>query len=98
MAVVYLAEHQLLQSKVAIKVLKREFVHNENIRKRFISEARNMFKMSHPNIVRVTDMVEEDQTVALCDGVRGGRNIKGLFTHPTQHVELNHHFGIVPCY
>ena len=35
MAVVYLAEHRLLHNRVALKVLNREFVHNENIRKRY---------------------------------------------------------------
>ena len=76
MAMVYLAEHRFLTSKVAVKVLNREFVHNENIRKRFISEARNMFKMSHPNIVRVTDMVEDDQTVAFVMEYIEGESLK----------------------
>jgi serine/threonine-protein kinase len=44
MANVYLAEHLLLGSKVAIKVLNKEFVHNDNIRKRFITEARNIYR------------------------------------------------------
>ena len=48
MAVVYLAEHSLPHSRIALKVLNREFVNNENISKRFLSEARNMTKMSHP--------------------------------------------------
>ncbi len=76
MAVVYLAEHQLFHSKVAVKVLNREFVHNENIRKRFISEARNMFKMSHPNIVRVTDMVDDGETVAFVMEYIEGESLK----------------------
>ncbi len=76
MAVVYLAEHQLFHSKVAVKVLNREFVHNENIRKRFISEARNMFKMSHPNIVRVTDMIDDGETVAFVMEYIEGESLK----------------------
>ena len=76
MAVVYLAEHQLFHSKVAVKVLNREFVHNENIRKRFISEARNMFKMSHPNIVRVTDMIDDGETVAFVMEYIKGESLK----------------------
>ena len=55
MATVYLAEHQLLGSKVAIKILHDEFVRNKNIRSRFIAEAKNMARMSHPNIIKVTD-------------------------------------------
>jgi serine/threonine protein kinase len=64
MATVYLANHQLLQNKVAIKVLSQEYVRNENIRKRFLAEARNMASMSHPNIIKVTDLIDDGDTVA----------------------------------
>lgn len=76
MAVVYLAEHQFFHSKVAVKVLNKEYVHNENIRKRFIAEARNMFKMSHPNIVRVTDMLDNGETVAFVMEYIDGESLK----------------------
>ncbi len=78
MAVVYLAEHRLLHNRVALKVLNREFVHNENIRKRFLSEARSMAKMSHPNIVRVTDLIEEGETVAFVMEYIEGDTLKGF--------------------
>jgi serine/threonine-protein kinase len=55
MATVHLAEDPKFHTEVAVKVLNKEFVHNENIKKRFLAEARNMFRMSHPNIVKVTD-------------------------------------------
>jgi serine/threonine-protein kinase len=64
MATVYLANHQLLQNQVAIKVLSQEYVRNENIRKRFLAEARNMASMSHPNIIKVTDLIDDGDTVA----------------------------------
>jgi serine/threonine protein kinase len=64
MAVVYLAEHQLLHNQVAIKVLNNEFVRNEHIRRRFLAEARNMARMSHPNIIKVTDLIDEGDNVA----------------------------------
>jgi serine/threonine-protein kinase len=51
MSTVYLAHDNKFDTNVAVKVLNKEFVNNENIRKRFISEARNMYKMSHPNIM-----------------------------------------------
>jgi serine/threonine protein kinase len=40
MATVYLAENVFLDSLVAIKVLKEEFVSNKNIRSRFLDEAK----------------------------------------------------------
>jgi serine/threonine protein kinase len=76
MATVYWAEHQLLHSKVAVKVLNKEFAHNENIRKRFLAEARNMFKMSHPNIIKVTDLIEEGDTVAFVMEYVEGESLK----------------------
>ena len=67
MAKVYLAHDNKFDANVAIKILNKEFAHNENIRKRFLTEARNMFKMSHPNIIKVTDLIEESNTISSWD-------------------------------
>jgi uncharacterized protein (TIGR02145 family) len=64
MATVYLAEDRKFKSLVALKILNKEYVHNDHIRKRFLEEARNMFRMSHPNIVKVTDLIDQDDVVA----------------------------------
>jgi serine/threonine protein kinase len=76
MATVYLAHDQKFDTNVAIKVLNKEFVHNENIRKRFLAEARNMFRMSHPNIIKVTDLIEENDTVAFVMEYIDGETLK----------------------
>ena len=76
MATVYLAEDHKFHTDVAVKMLKKEFVNNENIRKRFIAEARNMFKMSHPNIIKVTDLIEQDDTVAFVMEYIEGETLK----------------------
>ena len=76
MATVYLANHQLLQNQVAIKVLSQEYVRNENIRKRFLAEARNMARMSHQNIIKVTDLIEEGDTVAFVMEYIEGETLK----------------------
>ena len=76
MATVHLAEDPKFQTEVAVKVLNKEFIHNENIRKRFLAEARNMFRMSHPNIVRVTDLIEEEETVAFVMEYIDGETLK----------------------
>jgi uncharacterized protein (TIGR02145 family) len=76
MAIVYLAQDNKFDTMVAIKVLNKEFVHNENIRKRFIAEARKMFKMSHPNIIKVTDLIEEGDTVAFVMEYVEGETLK----------------------
>ena len=76
MAVVYLAEHNILQKPVAIKMLNIEFVHNDNIRKRFLAEAKNLFGMSHPNVIKVTDLIEEGDTVAFVMEFIQGESLK----------------------
>ena len=76
MATVYLAEDEKFKHSVAIKVLNKEFVHNDNIRKRFLSEARNIFKMSHPNIIKVSDLIDEGDTVAFVMEYIEGQTLK----------------------
>jgi serine/threonine protein kinase len=76
MATVFLAHDNKFDTEVAIKLLRKEFVLNENIRKRFIAEARSMFKMSHPNIIKVTDLIEEGDTVAFVMEYVEGETLK----------------------
>jgi serine/threonine protein kinase len=76
MATVYLADDEKFKSPVAVKVLKKEFVHNDNIRKRFLAEARSMFKMSHPNIIKVTDLVDDGDLVAFVMEYTEGQTLK----------------------
>ena len=76
MAKVYLAEHNLLGNKVALKLLNTEFLHNENIKKRFLAEARSMARMSHPNIVKVSDLIDEVNTAAFVMEYVEGETLK----------------------
>lgn len=76
MATVYLAEHNTLNQPVAVKLLNKEFVNNENIRKRFLSEGKNMFKMSHPNVIKVTDLIDQEDKVAIVMEYLDGETLK----------------------
>ena len=76
MAVVYLAEDHKFHTEVALKMLKKEFVSNENIKKRFLAEARSMFRMSHPNVIKVTDWIDEGNTVAFVMEYVEGETLK----------------------
>lgn len=73
MANVYLAEHLMLGTKVAIKHLKNEYLLNSNVRNRFISEARNLALLNHPNIIKVTDLIDTGNVVSFvmeyCEGI-----------------------------
>ena len=54
MGTVYEAEHLILKSRVAVKVLRAEFLENEPIQ-RFLQEARACAKLRHPHLVTVYD-------------------------------------------
>ena len=56
MSSVYLAEHTTLQGLVAIKVLPVKRVDQTSYLARFEREAREAFRLNHPNIVRPIDL------------------------------------------
>ena len=60
MAVVYKARCTLLNRIVAIKVLKSEFASDEDFVRRFRREAQAAASLSHPNIVSIYDVGQED--------------------------------------
>jgi serine/threonine protein kinase len=64
MANVYLVEHEALGLRYALKLLKEEFVQHPNIRKRFLAEAKNLAKMHHSNVIKVTDLIDAGDIVA----------------------------------
>ena len=86
MAKVYLATHNTLGHQVAIKVLNKEYVFNSNIRFRFIEEAKKMVRMNHPNVVKVTDLIDtstnsvqgEEITVAIVMEFVEGNTLKQI--------------------
>jgi eukaryotic-like serine/threonine-protein kinase len=57
---VYLAEHDKLKRRVALKVLREELASNEKAVARFFGEARAVNAIAHENIVEITDFVEAD--------------------------------------
>lgn len=65
MGKVYLAIHNQLGRKVAIKVLDPYLAKNPEIRARFKKEAATLANLQHPNIVTLFDYVEEGDTCAL---------------------------------
>ena len=60
MSVVYKAQCHTLNRLVAIKVLKEEFAFDKAFIDKFKMEAQAAARLSHPNIVSVYDVVEED--------------------------------------
>lgn len=60
MALVYKAKCQLLDRFVAIKVLKDEFVNDEEFVRKFRRESQAAASLSHPNIVNIYDVGVEN--------------------------------------
>ncbi|WP_224247779.1 serine/threonine-protein kinase [Hyalangium gracile] len=53
---VYLGEHTLIGSKVAVKFLHEHFASNEALVQRFLAEARAVNLIGHENIINIFDM------------------------------------------
>lgn len=57
---VYLGEDPQLDRKVAIKILKPNFKYDSELRNRFLRETRNMARLSHPGVVSVFAVGDEE--------------------------------------
>ena len=59
---VFLAENQMLQRQVALKILPKKLSNHSTALERFHREARALARLSHHNIVRVHDVDVQDNT------------------------------------
>jgi serine/threonine-protein kinase len=55
MGIVYLAEHITIEKKVALKVLLHEYARKQDLKERFLQEAKAAARIGHENIVDITD-------------------------------------------
>ena len=78
MANVYLAEDTILERKVAIKVLRGDLSNDEKFIRRFKREALSVSNLSHPNIVEVYDVGEEDGNYYIVMEYIEGKTLKQL--------------------
>src|SRR5437763_5429756 len=80
MAEVYLAHDQLLDRRVALKVLFAEFARDPAFVQRFRREAQAAANLNHPNIVAVFDWGEEDGTYSILPEHLAGRSLRDVIT------------------
>ena len=110
MASVYEAEHEMLGTKVAIKVLNPILSANAQIKERFRNEAKLMASLDHPNITKVIDFDEHSQQLSIVmeflngedlnqkiksNGPLSEREITDIFTHTLSAFQYAHEKGIV---
>ncbi len=82
MGTLYKAEDTRSGQAVAIKTLRASLVTNEEARKRFLREARIAERLSHPNLVSVLGVVEEDSAPLIVMEFLPGKNVnEELETH-----------------
>jgi serine/threonine-protein kinase len=63
MGVVYLAEHPVLRRRVAVKLLKRQYLDSPSLVTRFVNEARAAAAIHHPNVIEVIDVGLVDEEI-----------------------------------
>ena len=78
MANVYLAHDIILDRDVAIKVLRGDLATDEKFVRRFQREALSASSLSHPNIVEIYDVGEDDGDYYIVMEYVPGRNLKQL--------------------
>ena len=78
MANVYLANDIILNRKVAVKVLRGDLATDEKFIRRFQREAMSVSNLSHPNIVEVYDVGEEDGNYYIVMEYIEGKTLKKL--------------------
>lgn len=78
MANVYLAHDAILDRDVAIKVLRGDLENNEKFIRRFQREAKSVSDLSHPNIVEVYDVGEEEGQHYIVMEYIDGKTLKQL--------------------
>ncbi|MCR1898165.1 Stk1 family PASTA domain-containing Ser/Thr kinase [Irregularibacter muris] len=72
MAIVYRAKDQLLNRFVAVKILRQEFIHDEQFIKKFKRESQAAASLSHPNVVNIYDVgVQENIHYIVMELVKG---------------------------
>jgi serine/threonine-protein kinase len=78
MAIVYKARDNFLNRLVTIKILRAEYVSDSDFVRRFRREAQAVARLSHPNIVNIHDVGQENETQYLVMEYVEGDNLKNF--------------------
>jgi len=78
---VYLATHDRLERKVALKVIVADLAHDEDFRARFLREARLAASLDHPNVIPIYDAGEADDVLFLAMRYVPGESLQQVLAH-----------------
>jgi serine/threonine protein kinase len=110
MASVYEAEHEMLGTKVAVKVLNPVLSANAQIRERFKNEAKMMASFNHPNITRIIDFDDQPHQLSIVmeflegedlndkikrNGPLSQQEVKDIFVQTLSAFQYAHEKGVV---
>lgn len=94
MGKVYLAEHEAIEKRIALKVLHREYSANPDVVERFKQEAISASRIKHPNVIDIFDFGQLDDgscfiAMELLEGQDLGDALqqRGVFS-PEQAVQI----------
>jgi len=92
MALVYKAHDILLNRNVAVKVLRQQFVNDEEFIRRFRREGQSAAALSHPNVVSIYDVGQEEDIHYIVMEYVEGHNLNEIITEraPLQIEESVH--------
>jgi eukaryotic-like serine/threonine-protein kinase len=93
MATVYLGTDTRLDRTVALKIMHAELANDEDFVRRFVSEARSVARLSHPNVVTVYDQGADGRTLYLAMENVPGQTLRGLLNsrgqlHPQEALDI----------
>ncbi|MCP5498273.1 MAG: protein kinase [Leptospiraceae bacterium] len=91
MATVYLGEQLALDRKIVVKLLSEEYSEDNEIRERFLQEARTPARIKHPNLVEVIDVgIHEGRPFYIMEYLPGGSLSDKLSEYKVQNKAFPH--------
>ena len=94
MGVVYEAHDPQIDRRIALKVLKPDWISSDNIVQRFIKEARAIGRLSHPKIVTVYDVGQDHGTIYIAMEYLDGQPLKDIIREGRLPLDDNIKIGI----
>jgi len=93
MGTVYLATHERLARKVALKVIAPELARDEGFRARFLRESQLAAALDHPNVIPIYDADEVDGVLYLAMRFVEGPTLQALMSKPQWRAKSTY-FGL----